>query len=81
MRLHKDGYIEARRFQVLVPGDLYRRSASTGSFLVTSFVKNVCEFAGVEIEGAKRVGTVRAIDDSDIYLITFESDWVRLSRS
>lgn len=79
MRLHRDGYLQARSLEIPLPAGVVRRAKQSSKFL-TQGVQNAVEaYLGVRIEGAQRVRCEESFEFLDTKVI-IESDWAVPSR-
>jgi len=78
VRVHKDGYIQARDCEIALPPARIRRALSVGMTRATGIEREVEDYLGVEIEGALRFRVIQTQTES---FVRIESDWVRPSRS
>jgi len=75
MRVHKDGYIQARGFEIRLPREVIHRARMVGHTLGLGLEREIYDFLGVSIEGAARFRVVA--DD----IVSVESDWIQPTRS
>ena len=77
MRIHREGYIQARRLEVRLPPSVFRKAITVGMTRNEGIEREVCHHLGIKVEGVARFRIISAKEG----LVVLESDWVQPSRS
>jgi len=80
VRVHRDGSIQARRFEVALSSACWHCAINVGMYRTEGVTREIERNVGVSIEGALRVRN-QASFMTDSVLVTVESDWVSPTRS
>ena len=80
MRLHRDGYIQASKFECRLNLERWNRAINCSKYRNKGIEQQVEEALGVEIDGALRLRGYTDFECNHV-AVTIESDWVRPTRS
>ena len=80
MRVHRDGYIQAKRIDVTLSGSRWHSAINVGMYRNKGIEREIEQEIGITIEGALRVRSQLDAVSGDV-LVRVESDWVRPTRS
>ena len=86
MRLHSKGYIQARKIEVVLPPEVYRRAISVGRTRQEGIEREVCDYLGLSIEGVEAITAAKTakgevVSDVITNLIATIGENMRLRRS
>jgi hypothetical protein len=80
MRVHRDGYIQAKRLDITLSSSRWHSAINVGMYRNEGIEREIEQEIGITIEGALRVRSELNEATGNI-LVRVESDWVRPTRS
>ena len=81
MRLHRDGYIQARQMTVWLPADAYDRATHSYPFISEGIEKEVERYLDVEITGRLTFRVIESNQETRMVNVQIDSDWIQPTRA
>lgn len=79
MRIHRQGYLEARSIELELPDASVRRAQQSHSYLTLGFEMEVEKEVGISLEGATRCRVLTDVETMK-QRVLIEEDWQKPTR-
>lgn len=81
MRIHKDGYIQARQMTVWIPDEVYYRATHAYPFLSEGIEKEIEAYLNIEITGQLAFRAIQFNHIEGTVNVQIDSDWIQPTRA